>query len=146
MDERCSTLLERMNRLFLDCPDPDKRERDDGWSVREIAGHLIDSANNNIQRLQRYIPGGVLAFPAYDQAAFVARAGYGEFDYRDLLTFWQIANRLLLHIAGHIPKEHLTSSFIAVGDHPPRTISALIDDYFTHMERHERQVRRILGL
>ncbi len=55
--------IERMYQSFLTCPDPQAHEREDGWSVKEILGHLLDSVSNNHQRLLRYRPGATLQFP-----------------------------------------------------------------------------------
>lgn len=135
--------LERLQQLFATCPDPGRRERPEGWCVQEVLGHLVDSASNNLQRLQRRIPGGELAFPGYDQDAFVRRAGYARFPYADLLALWSLQNRLLLHVYAAIPEEE-RDDLIRVGDRPATTIRSLLHDYFAHMEKHEAQVLRIL--
>lgn len=41
--------------------------RPNGWSRKEILGHLIDSASNNHQRFVRAALQPSLEFPAYDQ-------------------------------------------------------------------------------
>lgn len=144
MFEQYLATIDRLHRLFLSCPEPGKRERPDGWSIREVAGHLIDSASNNHQRLSRYVSGGNLVFPAYDQNTFVRRAGYDSFNSVTLVSLWYGYNLLFLHMISLIPEEHLRSSTVTVGEHPTLTLGELIRHYFDHMERHERQVRRIL--
>ena len=136
--------LECMHQCFLTCPDPHAREEGRGWSVKEILGHLLDSVSNNHQRLLRYVPGSTLQFPGYDQRQFVARAHYDAFDYQQLLTLWYLHNLLLLHIFAHIPVED-TVSCIQVEDRQAITLSQLIADYFTHMEKHEQQLKRIVS-
>jgi hypothetical protein len=142
--EQYLATIDRLHRLFLSCPEPGKRERPDGWSIREVAGHLIDSASNNHQRLSRYVSGGNLVFPSYDQNSFARRAGYDSFNSVTLVSLWYGYNLLFLHMISLIPEEHLRSSTVTVGEHPPLTLGELIRHYFYHMERHERQVRRIL--
>ncbi|MHB9027555.1 MAG: DinB family protein [Candidatus Latescibacterota bacterium] len=142
-DQRRET-IERLHHLFLSCPEPGKRERPEGWSVREVIGHLIDSASNNHQRVSRYIPGGNLSFPAYDQDTFVRRAGYDSLDCDTLVALWHGYNLLFLHMIELIPEEQLRSSTVTIGEHPPLTLWELTEKYFEHMERHERQVKRIL--
>lgn len=39
---------------------------EDKWSLREIIGHLIDSASNNHQRFVRLQYSDLLDFPAYE--------------------------------------------------------------------------------
>ena len=135
--------IERTYQLFRTCPDPNMREEDSGWSIKEILGHLFDSASNNHQRLLRYVKGGELKFPGYDQEEFVKRANYREFEYLDLLSLWYCQNKLLSHIYDHIPEEDRESA-IQVGDRESASIRRLMEDYFAHMEVHEGQVERIL--
>jgi hypothetical protein len=134
--------IEKIYQLFKTCPDPNLREKGEGWSIKEILGHLFDSASNNHQRLLRYVKGGELKFPGYDQEEFVRRANYRKFEYLDLLSLWHQQNRLLLHIYDHIPEEDRESS-IRVGDREAASIKRLMEDYFAHMEVHEEQVKRI---
>jgi hypothetical protein len=143
MNPEYQKTIERLYQMFRTCPDPSAREKGAGWSVKEILGHLVDSASNNHQRLARYVPGGHIHYPAYDQEQCVTRAGYQVFDFNQLLTLWYNYNQLLLHLIAAIPEAHLDST-IAVGDKPPLPIRQLIPDYFAHMENHERQARRII--
>jgi DinB superfamily len=136
--------IERVFQMFRACPDPTARENGQGWSVKEILGHLVDSVSNNHQRLARYIPGGNLNYPAYDQEQCVRRADYQAFDLEQLLALWYNYNKLLLHMVAGIPAVDLGST-IAIGDKPPVAIRQLITDYFSHMENHERQAKRIIG-
>ena len=145
MHDGYTKTIERVYQLFSTCPDPNKREDENGWSVKEVLGHLLDSLSNNHQRLSRYEAQGHLAFPAYDQEAFVERANYGAFSFGDLLSLWHLYNRLFLHVIASIPPEDLDST-ITVGDRPMVTIEQLIECYFAHIEVHERQVQRIIAV
>lgn len=138
-------IIERLYQLFSTCPDPHKRERADGWSTKQIVGHLVDSVSNNHQRILRYVPQGNLTFPAYDQNAFVHQAQYDTFDFQRLVTLWYQYNQLFLHIIEHIPQEDWQSSTVTIGDHPSLSLEQLVSDYFVHIEKHERQVIRIIN-
>lgn len=136
--------VERVYQLFRSCPDPGVRDREGGWSVKEVLGHLVDSVGNNHQRLARYMPKGTISYPAYDQEQCVQRAGYQTFDYDRLLALWYTYNQLLLHLIAGIPTADLDAA-IAIGDKPPVMLRQLIQDYFAHMENHEQQARRIIA-
>jgi DinB superfamily len=136
--------IERVYQLFRACPDPAAKEKGEGWSVKEILGHLVDSVSNNHQRIGRYVPKGRLNYPAYDQEQCVKRAGYRAFDFERLLALWYTYNQLLLHMIAEIPAADLDSA-IAIGDKPPVALRQLIPDYFAHMENHEQQARRIIS-
>ena len=143
MNPEYEKTVERVYQMFRTCPDPDRKESAEGWSVKEILGHLVDSVSNNHQRIVRYIPKGNLNYPAYDQEQCVQRAAYQTFDLERLLALWYNYNQLLLHMIAGIPAADLGST-ITIGDKPPVAIRQLIPDYFAHMENHERQARRII--
>lgn len=144
MRDHYRKILERIYQVFNTCPDPNKREHEEEWSIKEILGHLLDSLSNNHQRLSQYNANDNFQFPGYDQNVFVQRAQYDTFDFQSLLSLWYQYNHLLLHIVDHIPQDHLTST-ITIGDRPTITLEQLVDDYFAHMQKHERQVKRIIS-
>jgi hypothetical protein len=144
MNPEYRKMIERVYQLFRTCPDPSARGKNGGWSVKEILGHLVDSASNNHQRLARYLPKGNLNYPAYDQEQCVQRAGYDTFDFHPLLALWYNYNRLLLHLIAGIPDADLDAT-VAFGDKPPVALRQLIPDYFAHMGNHELQARRIIA-
>jgi hypothetical protein len=144
MFEQYNQILERLYQLFSSCPNPYKQEYAGGWTVKEVVGHLIDSASNNHQRVQRYVPGGNLEFPGYDQELCVQRGHYASFDFRRLVELWYQHNQLLLHMFNHLPTQDVQTATITVGDRPPCTLAELVHDYFAHMELHEQHVQRIL--
>jgi hypothetical protein len=47
------------------------KQKPDAWSIKEIVGHLIDSAANNHQRLVRAQQGSELVFPGYEQVTWM---------------------------------------------------------------------------
>jgi hypothetical protein len=67
------------------------------WSPKEILGHLVDSAQNNIQRFVRGqyedTPGIV-----YDQDEWVRLQGYQTFPKDELIQFWILINSHLRRI------------------------------------------------
>ena len=130
--------------FFRSIAEPDKREHDTGWSIKQIVGHLVDSCSNNHQRLARIVPGANLSFPGYEQETFVARAAYASFDYADLVELWRLYNALLMHCYRNLPAGLAEQSTISVGDRPALNVHALIADYFRHLGVHVNQIRQIV--
>jgi hypothetical protein len=143
MNQTYPKIVERIYALLEGCPDPDKKEDETGWSVKEIVGHLVDSVSNNHQRLSRYEANGHLQFPGYDQILFVQRAHYHSFDFKALLALWLNYNKLLLHLIDHIPPAELSST-VAIGERAAITLEQLVKEYFAHLEMHEQQIRRTM--
>lgn len=144
MREEYKDLVERLYEYFKNCPAPEKREKKDGWSVKEVVGHLIDSVSNNHQRLSRYTFDNSFRFPGYEQNEFVRRASYDTYNFYDLITLWYSYNNLFLHIINNIPEKNL-GYLVTIGNDEPVTIEELIKSYFDHLINHENQIKRILA-
>ncbi len=111
------------------------------WSVKEIVGHLVDSAANNHQRFIRAQQSrGELAFPGYEQEEWVRLQAYQERPWRELVELWTLYNRHLAHAIRRIP-DTLLSVSCHIGANEPVTLLFLVEDYLVHLRHHLRQVR-----
>lgn len=137
--------LREVHKLLLAVTTPDQRaDEEEGWSIKQVVGHLFDSCSNNHQRLCRSIPGSELSFPAYDQNAFMQTANYAAYDYGKLVQLWFAHNQLLLHIYDNMDAAVAAQTRIKVGDRPAVTVHELLRDYFGHVDVHVQQIQRIL--
>lgn len=108
------------------------------WSKKEILGHLIDSATNNHQRFVR-AQFEELPIIFYDQDNWV-KCGYHQTADRDqLIDFWQLYNKQLVHILKQIPEERL-QRICVMQDKTEVTLEFLIDDYVRHLLHHLNQI------
>lgn len=114
------------------------------WSIKEILGHLIDSAANNHQRFVRAQEGGVLMFPKYEQDHWVRVQDYTACEWPELVELWRLYNRHLSHVVARISADHLTVE-CRIGPSDPVTLAYLITDYVDHLKHHLKQIdeRRI---
>lgn len=116
------------------------------WSKKEILGHLIDSAQNNIRR---FVIGQYQheAHIVYQQNAWVKAADYQQYDSLDLLDFWILLNKHLCVILKNLPKEHyqvltnwggsIASAKIGEDLVP---LEFVAHDYLRHLDHHLRQM------
>src|SRR5580765_8493896 len=72
------------------------------WSKKEILGHLIDSAQNNIRR---FIVAQYEDKPkiVYAQDFWVTAANYHTYAINDLVTLWRLLNRHICVVLKNIP-------------------------------------------
>lgn len=117
----------------------DARFREDGWTGREILGHLLDSASNNRHRFVLATIQGSYTGPGYAQDDWVAVHGYARQPWETLLRWWQAEHELLAALVDAIPEERLQTICI-VGDNEPVTLSFLIEDYVAHQRHHLAQL------
>jgi hypothetical protein len=114
------------------------------WSIKEILGHLLDSAANNHQRFLRARGPGNLAFPGYEQEAWVRMQDYQSRPWAELIDFWVLFNRHLAHTIERIPADALNTTCL-IGTGKPVTLGFLIDDYLQHLRHHLDQIRARAG-
>src|ERR1041384_4776736 len=58
------------------------------WSIKEIVGHLIDSASNNHQRFVRARWQDDLIFNGYEQESWVAAEDFQSAPWERLVALW----------------------------------------------------------
>ena len=123
------------------------------WSVKEIVGHLIDSAANNHRRFVEAQFQETLTFPGYAQDRWVTGQRYQEAAWPSLLTLWAAYNDHLVHVVRSIaptalerarPVHNLDElAWRPVPRTEPATLGYLIEDYVAHLEHHLAQARRL---
>ena len=108
------------------------------WSKKEILGHLVDSAQNNIRRfiVAQYEDVPVIG---YDQDAWVSFSNYQEYDPADLVRLWSLLNRHMCIVLANISDEAAQRKCV-MGAGEPQTIKWLAADYCNHLLHHLHQI------
>lgn len=109
------------------------------WTVKQLVGHLVDSALNHHHLWVRLHDGDV-EFPRYEQNDWVARAGYAEFPWQDLVRLWAGHNRLLASVAMQVPTTALPNRW-RDGE---RNLDDLLAHYVEHLRHHLAAIERAL--
>ena len=106
------------------------------WSKKQILGHLIDSAQNNIRRMlvAQYEDRPKIT---YNQDKWVEANGYQNYDTRDLIQLWLLLNKQLSAIMQNIPDEMAQHSCQTEDLH---SLEWLASDYIKHLKHHIHQV------
>lgn len=117
---------------FSHKPKPEK------WSIKEVLGHLIDSATCNHQRFIRAQFEQVPTI-TYDQNNWNTYSHYHELDAELLITFWSSYNKLLIELIKHISPENLMRH-CDTGGEESHSLEWLFDDYIIHLEHHLKQM------
>jgi uncharacterized damage-inducible protein DinB len=120
------------------------------WSVKQIVGHLVDSAANNHRRFVLAQGRDDLLFEGYDQEHWVATQRYASESWSDLVSLWLAYNRHLVWVIEGISENELAKPRVVhrldriawkvQRAEDPVTLAFLINDYVDHLENHLRQV------
>ena len=106
------------------------------WSKKEILGHLVDSAQNNIRR---FIVAQYEDTPkiTYNQDSWVSLTGYQQYNLPDLIQLWLLLNKHICQILKNISPEASQRQSETSELH---TIKWLADDYLRHLKHHLYQI------
>lgn len=130
-----------------------KKANESAWSIKEIMGHLIDSASNNHQR---FVRGGFnpqrLVFDTYRQDQWVSLADYNTSDWQEIVNCWYYFNLQIAKLFDQIPESILKAetkvhnlhliAFKKPKPDLPVTLEFLVVDYIDHMEHHLNQINQ----
>jgi hypothetical protein len=109
------------------------------WSRKQVLGHVIDSAVNNLHRFVRAQQGSELRFPDYDQPHWVAAGGYQDRTWASLVSLWSELNEHLAHVIARIPPDRLGTP-CRIGEDRPLTLDFIVHDYVRHLRHHLEQI------
>ena len=112
----------------------DIKMAEDKWSLKEIIGHLVDSASNNHQRFVRLQSDDLLNFPAYDTEEWIRAQKYNSMKWDTLVALWYNYNCLLIHVIENVGEAMLQNVWVKDEDAIP--LELLINEYYKHLELH----------
>jgi hypothetical protein len=106
------------------------------WSKKEILGHTVDSAQNNIRRfiIAQYEENPHIR---YNQDKWVAISNYQQYDLPNLIDLWYLLNRHISIILKNTPDEMAQRICHTEDSH---TLEWLARDYIKHLKHHIHQV------
>jgi DinB superfamily len=106
------------------------------WSKKEILGHMIDSAQNNIRRfiVAQYEENPKIV---YNQDKWVAIADYQHYDLQNLINLWYLLNKHIVVILKNMPVETAQRNCQTADTH---SLDWIAQDYIKHLLHHVHQV------
>lgn len=120
------------------------------WCPKEIIGHLLDSANNNLARFVRLQATDHLLFEPYAQEEWVRANGYAEADWSELVELWSRYNMHLARVMDRVPDDArfrpraahkpLGTTYAPLPADGAPTLDWLMHDYVEHLKHHLRQI------
>jgi hypothetical protein len=118
-------------------------------TIRQIVGHMVDSASNNTHRMVhlQYQP-SPLVFPDYanlgNNDRWIAIQDYQIENWHNLVQLWKYANLHLVHVINKVNKDKLANEWItALGEKV--SLKAMIISYLAHFKLHISEIEELLS-
>lgn len=110
------------------------------WSKKEVLGHLIDSAHNN---LRRFICGQYESSPKiiYDQDFWVRSNDYQHKLSGDVIASWKLINEQICSVLQSMPPTNYSRTCDTGREVVQlRSLEWLAEDYVKHLKHHLNQI------
>lgn len=118
-------------------------------SIRQILGHMVDSASNNTHRIihlqYRENP---MKFPNYatngNNDRWIAIQDYQHENWHDLVQLWKYANLHFVHVVRNVDQSKLENQWIS-GEGELISLRENIEGYLPHLELHLREIEELIN-
>lgn len=116
-------------------------------TIKQIVGHMIDSASNNTHRIihLQYQPSPLL-FPDYaslgNNDKWIAIQDYQSESWNDLVSLWTYSNKHITHVIRHVNLDKLNNEWISASGKPV-SLNAMIIDYLSHFKLHLAEINEL---
>jgi hypothetical protein len=127
-----------------------ERRNNQNRTIKQILGHLIDSASNNNHRIVhlQYQP-SPLTFPNYatfgNNDRWIAIQNYINEDWINMIQLWKYSNLHLCHVIKNVNDEHLGKEWIA-GPGRTLTLKSMIGAYTDHFNLHLAEIEELINM
>jgi hypothetical protein len=117
-------------------------------SIKQIMGHMVDSASNNTHRIVhlQYQP-SPLIFPDYanfgNNDRWIAIQDYQSENWINLVQLWKYVNLHIIHVINHVNENKLDNQWIsAKGENI--SLKNMILNYLPHIKLHLGEIEELL--
>jgi len=143
IDEWELKLQELLNNVISE------RRNTQNRTIKEILGHMNDSASNNLHRIVHLqYQKSPLQFPNYaingNNDRWIAIQDYQHENWNNLIQLWKYHNWHLVHVIKNINPEKLENEWIASPD-KMITLKEMVIDYLKHFELHLDEIDELIN-
>lgn len=153
-ENACQTilrLLEVWEPRLLSLPEEiiSNRKNNQNRSIRQILGHMADSASNNTHRIvhlqYRENP---MSFPNYathgNNDRWIAIQNYQHENWQHLVQLWKFSNLHIVHVIRNVDQSKLDNQWES-GESGLISLKQSIEGYLPHLELHLREIEDLIN-
>jgi hypothetical protein len=117
-------------------------------TIKQIVGHMIDSASNNTHRIvHMHYQSSPLQFPNYasngNNDRWIAIQNYQEEDWKNMVNLWKYTNLHLIHLIQNVNPGKLENQWKA-GEGRLISLKEMIIDYLRHFKLHLDEIEELI--
>lgn len=125
------------------------RTNSQGRSIRQIIGHMVDSASNNTHRvIHMHYQQSPVKYPDYanlgNNDRWIAIQNYQEEDWGELVRLWAAVNRHMVHLLGQVDESKLNQKWVSALKENI-TLREMITDYPLHFRLHLNEITALIN-
>jgi len=126
-----------------------ERRNGQNRTIKQIVGHMIDSASNNTHRIVhlQYQP-SPLIYPDYanlgNNDRWIAIQNYQEEYWENLVQLWKYSNIHLVHVIQNVNSYKLENEWITALNKNV-SLKAMIIDYLRHFKLHLNEIDELIN-
>jgi hypothetical protein len=125
------------------------RRNSQNRTIRQILGHLIDSASNNTHRtVHLQYRESPVEFPNYatfgNNDHWIAIQDYQTEDWHQMVALWKYSNLHLAHVYSRVDQGKLSAEWIA-GPGKRITLREMTGEYVPHLKLHLDEITGLLS-
>ncbi len=144
-------LLEKWEPILKDLPENTFKHRRNSQNrtIKQIVGHLVDSASNNTHRFVhlQYQP-SPLIFPDYanlgNNDKWIAIQNYQEADWTNLIQLWKYSNLHIIHVINNLDCSKLDNEWITALNMRV-SLKDMVIDYLRHFKLHLSEINELIN-
>jgi len=117
-------------------------------NIKQIVGHLVDSASNNTHRMVhlQYQP-SPFEFPNYasfgNNDRWIAIQDYQTENWKNLVQLWKYTNLHIVHVISRVDEDKLYNQWISAKDETV-SLKTMIIDYLRHFKLHLVEIEELM--
>ena len=126
-----------------------ERRNSQNRTIRQIVGHMVDSASNNTHRVVHLQYGqNPLVFPDYanlgNNDRWIAIQNYQQEDWNDLVQLWKYTNMHFVHVIRNVNAEKLGNIWISAMNQEI-SLEAMVVDFPRHFKLHLSEIDELIN-
>lgn len=143
-------LLEEWEPILSQLPEDiiTTRRNSQNRTIKQIVGHMIDSASNNTHRIiHLQYQASPLLFPDYanlgNNDKWIAIQNYQDENWLDLVQLWKYSNLHIVHVINNASMDKMDNVWISALNNAI-SLKEMINSYLQHFKLHLNEINHLI--